>query len=81
MTPDSLAESYVEWLIGSIREEWSAHVSVFQEAVLRRILKDYFAYCERRRKRLTLERVASVSRPVRPPLAGSSDRGFDHIRE
>jgi len=44
-------------------------------------LKDYFAYCERRRKRLTLERVASVSRPVRPPLAGSSDRGFDHIRE
>ena len=48
----------------------NAHVIVFHETGLRRVLKDYFAYCERCRTHVSLEKDAPVSRPVEPPSLG-----------
>ncbi len=57
-------------LIGSIRRECLDHVIVFNEAGLRRILKEYFAYYERCRTPLSLDKDTPVSRPVEPPSLG-----------
>jgi hypothetical protein len=60
-------------LIGSIRRECLDHVIVFHEAGLRRILRDYFAYYERCRTHLSLDRVhRSIDPSSRPRLATSS---------
>ncbi len=61
---------YVERLIGSIRRECLDHVIVFHEPGLRQILKDYFAYYERCRTHLSLDKDAPVSRPVEPLSLG-----------
>jgi putative transposase len=62
--------AYAERLIGSIRGECLDHVIVFNEAGLRRILKDYFEYYERCRTHLSLEKDAPVGRPVESPSLG-----------
>jgi transposase InsO family protein len=62
--------AYAERFIGSIRRECLDHVIVFHESGLRRVLKDYFAYYERCRTHVSLEKDAPVSRPVEPPSLG-----------
>jgi transposase InsO family protein len=62
--------AYVERFIGSIRRECLDDIIVFNEAGLRRILKDYFDYYEHCRTHLSLEKDAPLSRPVEPPLLG-----------
>ena len=64
------ANAYVERWIGSIRRECLDHVIVFNEFGLRRILRDYFQYCERCRTHLSLEKDAPCGRPVEPPALG-----------
>jgi len=61
---------YVERLIGSIWRECLDHVIVFNEAGLRRVLKEYFEYYESGRTHLSLDKDAPVSRPVQPPSLG-----------
>ena len=61
---------YVERLIGSIRRECLDHVIVFNEAGLRRVLKEYFEYHESGRTHLSLDKDAPISRPVQPPSLG-----------
>ena len=56
--------SFVEWLIGSIRRECLDHVIVLGEAHLRRILKSYARYYNEKRTHLALDKDAPVSRPV-----------------
>jgi len=46
------------------------HVIVFHAAGLRRIMRDYFEYYERRRTHLSVEKDEPVSRPVEPPWLG-----------
>lgn len=75
--------AYVERLIGSIRRECLDHLIVFDEAGLRRILKDYFEYYESCHTHLSLEKDTPVSRPVEPPLLGHvielpKDGGLHH---
>ena len=62
--------AYPERLIGSIRRECLDHVIVSHEAGLRRIVKEYFAYYERCRTHLSLDKDTPVSRPVEPPSLG-----------
>jgi putative transposase len=61
---------YVERLIGSIRRECLDHVIVFNEAGLRRVLKEYFEYYESCRTHLSLDKDAPISRPIQPPSLG-----------
>jgi len=61
---------FVERLIGSIRRECLDHIIVFNEAGLRRVLKDYFEYYERCRTHLSLDKDAPINRPVQPPSLG-----------
>jgi hypothetical protein len=49
---------HVERLIGSIRRESLDHLIVFDEAQLRRILKNYASYYNRRRTHLSLNKNA-----------------------
>jgi putative transposase len=62
---------YVERLIGSIRRECLDHVIVFNEAGLRRILKEYFDYYERSRTHLALDKDAPIPRSVQSPDMGA----------
>ena len=62
--------AYVERMIGSIRRECLDHVIALNEAGLRRVLKSYFAYYERTRTHLSLEKDAPISRPIQPPTMG-----------
>jgi hypothetical protein len=48
--------AYVERLFGSVRTECLDHVIVWNEAYLRRVLKDYFKYCHHDRTHLGLEK-------------------------
>jgi putative transposase len=57
---------YVERLVGSIRRECLDHFIVWNQRSLRRTLQSYFAYYERCRTHLSLEKGAPVSRPVEP---------------
>lgn len=62
---------YVERLIGSIRRECLDHIIVFNEAGLRRVLKEYFDYYEHCRTHLSLDKDAPINRPVQPPSLGA----------
>ena len=65
---------YVERLIGSIRRDCLDHVIVLNEAHLRRILTDYFAYYHKSRTHLSLDRNAPMPREVEPPSCGRVHR-------
>src|SRR4029077_5830278 len=60
---------YVERLIGSIRRERLDHLVVFDEAQLRRVLKNYTSYYNQVRTHLSLEKNAPDFR--RPQKVGS----------
>jgi hypothetical protein len=55
---------FAERLIGSIRRECLDHIIVLGEVHLRRILKNYAAYCNGVRMHRSLQKDAPVSRPV-----------------
>ena len=55
---------YAERLIGSIRRECVDHVIVLGEAHLRRILQAYFAYYNEIRTHRSLDKDASLRRPI-----------------
>ncbi len=55
---------HVERLVGSIRRECLDHVIVLNEAHLRRILSQCFAYYHEDRTHLALERNAPIPRPI-----------------
>ena len=61
---------YVERLIGSVRRECLDHVIVLSEAHLRRVLRAYFAYYQRSRTHLSLDKDAPNPRDVQPPAMG-----------
>ncbi len=61
---------YVERLVGSIRRECVDHIIVLNEAHLRRILSEYFAYCHEDRTHLALGRHAPIPRPIQARNAG-----------
>jgi transposase InsO family protein len=62
---------YVERLIGSVRPECLDHVIVLNQAHLRRLLKSYFAYYQRSRTHLSLDKDAPDHRPVQRPEEGT----------
>ncbi len=57
-------------LIGSIRRECLDHVLVLGERHLRRIVTRYFAYYDRARTHLALDKDAPDSRPIERPELG-----------
>jgi transposase InsO family protein len=59
---------HVELLIGSIRRESLDHLIVFDEAQLRRVLRNYASYYNQVRTPLSLEKNAPDFR--RPPQLG-----------
>ena len=61
---------YCERVIGSIRREYLDHVIVLDEAHVRRILTDYFAYYHGSRPHLSLDRNSPTPRDVEPPSKG-----------
>ena len=61
---------YIERLIGSVRRECLDHVIVLNEAHLRRILLQYFAYYHEDRTHLSLERSAPIPRQIEARNAG-----------
>jgi transposase InsO family protein len=62
---------HVERLIGSIRRESLDHFIVFDEAQMRRVLKNYASYYNKVRTHLSLEKNASDFR--RPQKVGRID--------
>jgi len=62
--------SYVERLIGSIRQECLDHVIVFNDKHLRRVLKQYFHYYHECRTHLGLEKDCPNTRSVELPDSG-----------
>jgi transposase InsO family protein len=63
---------YAERVIGSIRRECLDHVMVLHEDHLRRMLTECLEYYHRERPPLSLERNASIPRPVIPPSQGKA---------
>ena len=61
---------YVERLIGSVRRECLDHVIVLGEAHLGRVLRAYFAYYQRSRTHLSLDKDAPNPSHVQPPAMG-----------
>jgi putative transposase len=61
---------YCERIIGSIRRECLDHVIVLNEAHLKRILTEYFAYYHDSRPHLSLDRNSPTPREVEPPSQG-----------
>jgi transposase InsO family protein len=61
---------FAERLIGSIRRECLDHVLVLGEPHLRRILTRYFAYYQRGRTHLALDKDAPDRRPIERPELG-----------
>jgi putative transposase len=61
---------FAERLIGSVRRECLDHVVVLDERHLRRILTAYFAYYDRARTHLSLNKDAPHERPIEPPALG-----------
>jgi len=61
---------FVERLVGSIRRECLDHVIVWNERSLRRLLHNYFAYYQRSRTHLALDKDAPELRAVEPPEQG-----------
>jgi transposase InsO family protein len=58
---------YAERLIGTLRRECLDHVVVFNEAHLRRLLRDYLGYYHRVRTHLSLEKDTPEPRLVERP--------------
>ena len=63
---------YCERVIGSIRRECLERVIVLNEAHLKRILIEYFAYYHHCRPHLSLDRNSPTPREVEPPSQGDS---------
>jgi len=61
---------YCERVIGSIRRDCLDHMIIFNEAHLRRILKDYFRYYHESRTHMALDDNSPVPREVEPPSKG-----------
>ena len=61
---------YVERMIGSIRRECLDHVLVINEAHLRRVLREYFAYYHDSRPHQSLDGNAPRPREIEPPSQG-----------
>ena len=61
---------YCERVIGSIRRECLNHVIVLNEAHLKRILTEYFAYYHHCRPHLSLDRNSPTPREVEPLSQG-----------
>ena len=61
---------YCERVIGSIRRECLDHVIVLDEAHVRRILTDYFAYYHGSRPHLSLDRNSPTPRDIEPLSMG-----------
>ena len=62
--------AYSERLNGSVRRECLDHVIVFNEAHLRRILKEYFEYYNKYRVHQGLNLDTPEGREVQPPIEG-----------
>ena len=60
----SLADAYVERVIGSMRREYPDHLIILNEAGLGRVLARYVSYYTRARTHLALEKDTPVPRPV-----------------
>jgi hypothetical protein len=60
-----------ERLIGTIRRECLDQVMVFSEGHLRRVLADYFPYCQRWHTHLSLAMDCPDAHPVHPPEQGA----------
>ncbi len=69
---------YVERLIGSIRRECLAHVNVFNEGHLKRVLGSYIAYYHTARTHLALDKQSPELRPVASPDQGKII-AFPHV--
>ena len=69
--------AYVERLIGSIRRESLDHLIVFDEAQLRRVLKNYAAYYNKVRTHLSLRKNAPE---VRRPQKGSVAKLVEKVK-
>ena len=63
--------SFVERMIGSIRRDCLAHVIVFNERDLRRILRGYLSYYHTSRTHLSLFKDSPDTRAVEPPELGN----------
>jgi len=61
---------FAERLVGSIRRECLDHVIVWNERSLRRTLHNYFAYYQRSRTHLSLDKDSPEPRAVEPPERG-----------
>jgi hypothetical protein len=57
-------------MIGSIRRECLEHILVINGADLRRVLREYFAYCHNSRPHQSLNGNASRPREIEPPGQG-----------
>ena len=75
-----VVDGHVERLIGSIRRECLNHLVVFDEAQLRRFLKNYASYYNEVRTRLSLHKnVPNFRRPQKlGPIAAISMLGGLH---
>jgi len=55
---------YVERVIGSVRRECLDHIIALDERHLRRTLNSYFAYYNKARTHLALDKDAPIPRPI-----------------
>ena len=62
---------FAERLIGSVRRGCLDHVRVLSEPHLRRLLTRFFAYYQRARTHLGLDKDAPDGRPIQPPPLGA----------
>ncbi len=62
--------AHVERFIGSVRRECLDHVIVFSATGLQRLMNLYCAYYERSRTHLSLEKDATIPRPICPSGEG-----------
>jgi putative transposase len=63
---------FAERLIGSVRRECLDHIVVLSERHLRHTLTAYFAYYQRARTHLSLDKDAPDGRPIAPPELGAA---------
>src|ERR1039458_2423084 len=62
--------AYVERVIGSIRRECLAHILIFNERHLRRVLSSYVDHYHRTRTHLSLDKDCPDPRSIMPPRIG-----------
>ena len=68
---DKCSWQIAERVIGSIRRDCLAHVIVFNERHLRRILRGYVSYYHTCRTHLSLDKDSPDTRVVEPPESGN----------